>query len=89
MWVDGEYVADIEQWKRENVTRYNIEISGIATLSDDVKAHIQLRNEDSRISRVGKVFIVGEFMSKERAEVLAQEIVGMSRGATTSVVEVK
>ena len=89
MWVDGEYVADIEQWKRENVTRYNIEISGITTLSDDVKAHIQLRNEDSRISRVGKVFVVGEFMSKDRAEALAQEIVGMSRGATTSVVEVK
>ncbi|MBR0393933.1 MAG: hypothetical protein IIX04_02360 [Alistipes sp.] len=86
MWVDGEYVADIEQWKRENVARYNIEISGLSTLSEEVKAHIQLRNEDSRISRVGKVFIVGEFISKERAETLAQEIVGMSRGATASVV---
>ena len=88
MWVDGEYVSDIEQWKRANVVRYNVEISGVATLSEQVKMHISLRNEQSRISRVGKHFIVGEFLSKAEAERLAQEVADMAAGAATEVVEV-
>ena len=88
MWVDGEYVPDIEQWKKNNAARYKIEITGAESLSDAVKTHIGLRNADLRISRVGKTFVVGEFLSRDEAETLAREVRSMMN-AEAEVVEVK
>ena len=59
------------------------------TLPDDVKAHIGLRNEQARFSRVGTAFIVGTFASKEDAELVASEIVAMNTSLKVEVKSVK
>lgn len=88
MWIDGEYISDIEGWKSKNLG-FNIEITGVSVLSEAVKAHISLRNDKCRFSRVGNSFIVGSFASKEDAEVVASEIVAMDSAIKTTVKPVK
>lgn len=88
MWVDGEYISNIEEWKSKNMG-YKIEISGVTTLSDAVKAHISLRNDKAIFSRVGKVFIVGSFVSESDAKLVASEIVAMDGNIEASVKSVK
>jgi hypothetical protein len=88
MWVDGEYISNIAEWKSKNLG-FNIEITGITTLSDAVKAHISLRNENCRFSRVGAAFIVGSFASKSDAELVASEIVAMDSNIKAEVKSVK
>lgn len=88
MWVDGEYISNIAEWKSKNLG-FNIEITGTATLSDAVKAHISLRNENARFSRVGSAFIVGTFASKSDAELVASEIVAMDSNIKAEVKSVK
>ena len=88
MWVDGEYVSDIEGWKSKNLG-YNIEITGVTVLSDAVKAHITLRNDKCRFSKVGSSFVAGSFTSKEDAEVVASEIVAMDKAIQATVKAVK
>ncbi len=88
MWVDGEYISNIEEWKSKNMG-YKIEISGVTTLSDAVKAHISLRNDKAIFSRVGKVFIVGPFVSESDAKLVASEIVAMDGNIEAGVKSVK
>ncbi|MBQ5692292.1 MAG: SPOR domain-containing protein [Alistipes sp.] len=88
MWVDGEYISNIEVWKSKNMG-YKIEISGVTTLSDAVKAHISLRNDKAIFSRVGKVFIVGPFVSESDAKLVASEIVAMDGNIEANVKSVK
>ncbi len=88
MWVDGEYISNIAEWKSKNLG-YNIEITGVATLSDAVKAHISLRNENCRFSRVGTSFIVGSFASKADAERVISEIVAMDGNIKAELKSVK
>lgn len=88
MWVDGEYISDIEGWKSKNLG-FNIEITGVSVLPDAVKAHILLRNEKCRFSRVGSSFIAGSFASKEDAEVVVSEIVAMDNSIKAVVKSVK
>ena len=88
MWVDGEYISNIAEWKSKNLG-FNIEITGITALPDAVKAHISLRNEKCRFSRVGTAFIVGTFASKSDAELVASEIVAMDSNIKAEVKSVK
>ena len=88
MWVDGEYISNIPEWKSKNLG-YNIEITGVAALSDAVKTHISLRNDKCRFSRVGSAFIVGSFASKADAEVVVSEIVAMDANIKAEVKSVK
>lgn len=86
MWVDGEYISNIAEWKSKN-NGFNIEITGVAALSDDVKTHISIRNENCRFSRVGTTFIVGPFASKSEAELVASEITAMDGNIETEIRE--
>lgn len=88
MWVDGEYISNIAEWKSKNLG-FNIEITGVSALSDAVKAHISLRNESARFSKVGTSFIVGTFASKADAELVASEIVAMDSTIKAEVKSVK
>lgn len=88
MWVDGEYISNIAEWKSKNLG-FNLEITGVTTLSDAVKAHISLRNENCRFSRVGGAFIVGSFASKSDAELVASEIMAMDNNIKVEVKSVK
>ena len=88
MWVDGEYISNIPEWKSKNLG-YNIEITGVAALSDAVKTHISLRNDKCRFSRVGSAFIVGSFASKADAELVVSEIVAMDANIKAEIKSVK
>lgn len=88
MWVDGEYISNIEEWKSKNVG-FKIEITGVASLPDEIKAHISLRNEKAMFSRIGSAFVVGTFTSKADAEKVASEIVAMSGNLKVEVKSIK
>ncbi|MBQ2423428.1 MAG: hypothetical protein II262_01380, partial [Alistipes sp.] len=88
MWVDGEYISNIAEWKSKNLG-YNLEITGVTTLPDDVKAHIGIRNDQARFSRVGAAFIVGTFASKADAELVASEVAAMNSALKVEVKSVK
>ena len=89
MWVNGEYISNIAEWKRTHATGYNIEISGIATLPSAVKAHIELRNESCHVLRVGSSFVAGPFANKAEADKVAAEIEAMESRAKVAVVDLK
>ena len=61
----------------------------MTVLSDAVKAHITLRNDKCRFSKVGSSFVAGSFTSKEDAEVVASEIVAMDKAIQATVKAVK
>lgn len=88
MWVDGEYISNIAEWKSKNLG-FNIEITGVTTIPDDVKAHISLRNEQARFSRVGSAFIVGPFASKADADKVASEVHAMNGNIKVEIKSVK
>lgn len=73
VWVDGEYYPTVEEMRRSE-SQYNIEISGVPTLTEDIKAKIIAHKSDCAISRVGSTFIVGTFEGKSAAEAVAADI---------------
>lgn len=84
VWVDGEYYPTLEDMHRSQ-SLYNIEISGVATLSDAIKAKIVAYNSDCSISRVGSTFVVGTFEGKSSAEAIAAELRKMGDEITVTV----
>ena len=77
VWVDGEYYPTLEDMRRSQ-SQYNIEISGVATLTDDMKAKILAHKSDCTISRIGTTFVVGTFEGKSLAEAVATELRAMN-----------
>lgn len=73
VWVDGEYYSTLEEMRRSE-SQYNAEISGVATLADDVKARILAHKADCTISRIGSTFVVGSFEGKSAAEAVAADL---------------
>ena len=73
VWVDGEYYSTVEEMRRSQ-SQYNIEITGIATLSDDMKARILTHKNDCSISRIGATFVVGTFEGKSVAEAVVADL---------------
>jgi hypothetical protein len=73
VWVDGEYYPTLEDMRRSE-SQYNIEISGVATLTDDIKASILSHKNDCTISRIGSTFVVGTFEGKSVAEAIATDL---------------
>lgn len=77
VWVDGEYYPTLEDMRRSE-SQYNVEISGVPTLTDDVKAKILAHKADCTISRIGSTFVVGTFEGKSTAEAVATDLRAMS-----------
>ena len=73
VWVDGEYYPTLEDMRRSE-SQYNIEISGAATLTDEIKALILSHKSDCTISRIGSIFVVGTFEGKSAAEAVVAEL---------------
>ena len=73
VWVDGEYYSTLEDMRRSQ-SLYNIEISGVATLTEEMKAKILSHKGDCSISRIGTTFVVGTFDGKSSAEAVATEL---------------
>lgn len=77
VWVDGEYYPTLEDMRRSE-SQYNVEISGVTTLTDDIKAKILSHKADCTISRIGSTFVVGTFEGKSAAEAVATDLKAMS-----------
>ena len=89
VWVDGEYITDLAKWAAENTGEYNIEISGVATLSEQVRAIAVARNADCEFSRVGNKFVIGKFADKSVADEVAASVEKTDGQPTVAVVKVK
>lgn len=77
VWIDGEYYPTLEDMRRSQ-SQYNLEISGVATLTDEMKAKILSHNSDCTISRIGTNFVVGTFDGKSAAEAVATDLKGLN-----------
>ena len=73
VWVDGEYYPTLEEMRRSE-SQYNVEISGVSTLTDDIKSKILAHKADCTISRIGSTFVVGSFEGKSAAEAVATDL---------------
>ena len=86
VWVDGEYYPTVEDMRRTQ-NNYNLEISGISTLSEDIKAKILTHKADCTISRVGTSFVVGTFEGKSVVEAVAADLRAMGGGIEVTIVK--
>lgn len=77
VWVDGEYYPTLEDMRRSE-SQYNVEISGVSTLTEEMKAKILAHKADCTISRIGSTFVVGTFESKSAAEAVATDLRAMN-----------
>ncbi len=84
VWVDGEYYPTLEDMRRSE-SQYNIEITGVASLTDDVKALILSHKNDCTISRIGSTFVVGTFEGKSVAETVATELKGLDSSIVVKI----
>lgn len=85
-WVDGEYFPDIQILK-ERQNGYNIEITGIASLSDAIKAAVRSVNPDFVVSRAGNKFVVGRFDGRAEAEKARAAVVAADKSAAVEIVK--
>ncbi len=76
-WVDGDYFSSLDEMHRSQ-NQYNVEISGIAALTDDIKAAILSHKSDCTISRIGSSFVVSAFEGKSAAESVAADLRALS-----------
>jgi hypothetical protein len=86
VWVDGEYYPTVEEMRRSE-SQYNVEISGVATLSDDVKSLILNHKSDCTISRIGSTFVIGTFEGKSVAETLIADLKAKNPDMSVRVVK--
>ena len=84
VWVDGEYYPTLDDMRRSQ-SRYNLEISGVATLTDEMKALILSHKSDCTISRIGSTFVVGTFEGKSVAESVATELKAINAEANINI----
>ncbi len=86
VWVDGEYYPTVEDMRR-NESQYNIEISGVPTLSDDMKSLILGHKSDCTISRIGSTFVIGTFEGKSVAEAVVADLKAANADMSVKVVK--
>ena len=86
VWVDGEYYPTLEDMHRSQ-SQYNLEISGVATLTEDMKAKILSHKSDCTISRIGSNFVIGTFEGKSSAEAVASDLRAMSGEISVKIVK--
>ena len=84
VWVDGEYYPTLDDMRRSE-SQYSIEISGVTTLTDDVKALILSYKSDCTISRIGSTFVVGTFEGKSVAQAVVADLQAMSKDISVKI----
>lgn len=86
VWVDGEYYSTVDDMRRSQ-SLYNVEISGVASLSEDMKSKILAHKSDCTISRIGSTFVVGVFEGKSLAESVAADLRAMGGDIEAKIVK--
>ncbi len=87
-WRDGDYISDHYTWEKERVHEYNIELSGVAALPDEVRRAILVQNPTCVFSKVGNTFVAGKFDDRRKADALVAEIVGIDSSITAKTVDI-
>lgn len=86
VWVDGTYYPTVADMRRSE-SKYSLEITGVASLTDDMKSRILSQNSDCAISRVGSTFVVGTFENKSVAEAVATELRNIDSAISVEIVK--
>ncbi len=86
VWVDGEYYPTVEDMRRSE-SQYNIEISGVLSLTDDMKSLIINHKSDCTISRIGTTFVIGTFEGKSVAESVVADLKSTNPDMSVKVVK--
>ena len=84
VWIDGDYYPTVDEMKRSQ-SLYNIEISGVPSLTDDIKARILNHKSDCTISRIGSTFVVSSFEGKSAAEAVAADLKSLNGSIVVTV----
>ena len=84
VWVDGEYYPTVDDMRRSQ-SLYNLEISGVSTLSDDMKSKILSHKNDCTISRSGSTFVVGTFDGKSVAQAVAADLQALNADVVVKI----
>lgn len=84
VWVDGKYYPTVDEMRlSENL--YTLEISGVASLSGEMKSCIFAQKSDCTISRSGSTFVVGIFEDRALAESIAADLKAIDSAVTVEV----
>ena len=84
VWVDGEYYSTLEDMQRfEN--QYNIKISGVASLPEEVENLVRSHNSECEIRREGADFVIGTFTGQETANKIVAEIKALNLDIETVI----
>ena len=86
VWVDGTYYPTVAEMRRSE-SQYSLEISGVSTLSEEMKSAILSQKSDCTISRVGATFVVGIFEDKSMAEAIAADLRGLSKEVIVELIK--
>lgn len=73
MWVDGQFVSNVEEWQQSNHTS-SIRVSSVESLSEKIRSIAMQKGPSITISRSGNDVIISGFRSKMDAENVAAEI---------------
>lgn len=87
VWVDGEFYPTLADM-RKHLGSYNIEISGVESIPNEVKAKIEQHNAANMISRIGSAYIIGSFAGKTAAESVATDIKSICPEMSVKVVKI-
>jgi hypothetical protein len=86
VWVDGNYYPTVAEMRRSE-SQYSLEISGVSTLSEEMKSRILSQKSDCSILRAGSHFVVGIFEDKSMAEAIAADLRSLSKEIVVEIVK--
>ena len=84
VWVDGMFYRTVEEMRKsENL--YTLEISGVASLTEEMKACILACNSECTISRRGSTYLAGTFEDKSLLETLVVKLKMLDSNVTVEI----
>lgn len=86
VWVDGTYYPTVAEMRRSE-SQYSLEISGVSSLSEEMKSRILSQKSDCSILRAGSHFVVGIFEDKSMAEAIAADLRSLSKEIVVEIVK--
>ncbi len=86
VWVDGVYYPTIDDMRISEYP-YVLEISGVDTITDEMKSRINAYNSNYSISRSGSTIVVGVFDARAQAEVVAAELKALNDSIQIEIVK--
>lgn len=86
VWVDGIYYPTIDEMRISEYP-YVLEISGVDTITSEMKSRINAYISNYSISRSGSTIVVGVFDARAQAEVVAAELKALNDSMQIEIVK--